>query len=125
MLNGEFLFFQIYLLGKSTEKEGIPSYEDIFGNDDVNFITFFILAAHDILYYEPQSMSNPEDEEDEQEPEVEEDEDGHVIQSRAKRQKLDPTEAVLQRRERRMWEEKRKEILFSYLQFTYYSSSVR
>lgn len=29
-----FYHHQIHLLGKSSEKEDIPSYEDIFGNDD-------------------------------------------------------------------------------------------
>lgn len=92
---------QVYLLGKSTEKEGIPPFEDIFGNDE-------------------DEDSNSENNESDNE---ELDEDGEPIQSQAKRQKLDPTEMVLRRREKRLWHEKRKEILLNYMQFTYYSSS--
>ena len=32
---------QVYLLGKSNEKEEIPSFEDIFGNEEVH--KFFLL----------------------------------------------------------------------------------
>ena len=38
-----FFFFvrQICLLGKSNEKEGIPSYDDIFGNDDEDGVQIY------------------------------------------------------------------------------------
>lgn len=66
--------------------------------------------------------SNPSDQEDFIE---NEDDDGEVRESRSKRQKLDPAEMVMRRREKRLWHEKRKEILFNYMQFSFYSSSVR
>nr|CAG4646363.1 EOG090X08GG [Macrothrix elegans] len=96
---------QVCLLGKSTEKEGIPAYEDIFGND------------------EDDEDDNGSGDDDVVESEEEYDDDGEVRESRSKRQKLDPAEMVLRRREKRLWQEKRKEILFNYMQFSFYSSS--
>jgi len=93
---------QVCLLGKSNEKEEIPSFEDIFGNEE--------------------SDSENEDEQNEDE-EDEDMDDEKPTESRPKRQKLDPTEVVLRRREKRLWHEKRKGILFNYMQFSFYSSS--
>lgn len=42
----------------------------------------------------------------------------------AKRARLDE-QTLMKRRERRLWEENRKRILFEYVQFSYYSRSVR
>lgn len=44
---------QIFLLGKSNEKEGIPSYDDIFGNDDEDevLIGFSFLLFENIFNY--------------------------------------------------------------------------
>nr|CAH0109028.1 unnamed protein product [Daphnia galeata] len=94
---------QICILGKVNEKEDIPTYEDIFGNDDDD----------------DDEGSNPSDEE------VNEgdDDEEEVRESKSKRQKLDPAEMVMRRREKRLWHEKRKEILFNYMQFSFYSSS--
>ena len=66
--------------------------------------------------------SNPSD--GEMNGDDDDDEDGEVRQSSSKRQKLDPAEMVMRRREKRLWHEKRKEILFNYMQFSFYSSSV-
>lgn len=52
------------------------------------------------------------------------DDDDEIRESSSKRQKLDPAEMVMRRREKRLWHEKRKEILFNYMQFSFYSSSV-
>ena len=71
----------------------------------------------------PQQDSNNEDSAVEDEEEEYDEEDGRP-QSKAKRQKLDPAERVLRRREKRLWHEKRKEILFNYMQSPSYPSSV-
>lgn len=68
--------------------------------------------------------SNSEDEDGQDDDEDEEEDGEKPPESRAKRQKLDPTEVVLRRREKRLWHEKRKAILFNYMQFSFYSSSV-
>nr|CAG4643303.1 EOG090X08GG [Ilyocryptus agilis] len=94
---------QVCLLGKSTEKENIPSYDDIFGNDD-------------------EEDENDEEDANSDQSDEELDDEGRPS-SRAKRQKLDPAEMVMRRREKRMWHEKRKKILFNYMQFSFYSSS--
>nr|CAG4641805.1 EOG090X08GG [Eurycercus lamellatus] len=100
---------QVCLLGKSNEKEGIPSYEDIFGTNDEDE-ELIPLGA---LIQDDDSAVEEDREEDEDE----------VRESSSKRQKLDPAEMVMKRREKRMWHEKRKEILFNYMQFSFYSSS--
>ncbi|KAI9559146.1 hypothetical protein GHT06_015935 [Daphnia sinensis] len=94
---------QVCLLGKSSEKEEIPSYEDIFGNDDDN--------------------DESSDHLDGEESDEEEGDEEEIRESKSKRQKLDPAEMVMRRREKRLWHEKRKEILFNYMQFSFYSSS--
>jgi len=95
---------QICLLGKSNEKEEIPSFEDIFGNEE-------------------DSDSEDNEEENEEDDEEEEEDEDKPRESRAKRPKLDPAEMVMKRREKRLWHEKRKAILFNYTQFSFYSSS--
>ncbi|XP_046645795.1 cell division control protein 45 homolog [Daphnia pulicaria] len=96
---------QVCILGKVNEKEDIPTYEDIFGNDDDD---------------DDDEGSNPSDGEANGDGDDDEEE---VRESKSKRQKLDPAEMVMRRREKRLWHEKRKEILFNYMQFSFYSSS--
>ncbi|EFX82665.1 hypothetical protein DAPPUDRAFT_302385 [Daphnia pulex] len=95
---------QVCILGKVNEKEDIPTYEDIFGNDDDD---------------DEDEGSNPSD----GEANGDDDDEEEVRESKSKRQKLDPAEMVMRRREKRLWHEKRKEILFNYMQFSFYSSS--
>lgn len=65
-----------------------------------------------------------DDDDDGDHEEEEDDDDGEVRESRAKRRKLDPAERVMRRRDKRLWHQRRKEILFNYMQFSFYSSSV-
>ena len=62
---------------------------------------------------------------DEDDADEDDDDEEGSRESLPKRRKLvDPAERVMRRREKRLWHEKRKEILFSYMQFSFYSSSV-
>lgn len=51
------------------------------------------------------------------------DEDGAEESRQAKRRRLGE-EAILKRRERRLWKEKRDRLMFDYTQFSYYGHSV-
>ncbi len=87
---------QVRLLMRQEQEEAVPQYEDIFRDSD----------------------SEDEDEEDEDGSGGEEDGDGERSQRR-KRKRFDET-AILKRRERRLWDDKRNKILFEYQQFGFF-----
>ncbi|KAH0564651.1 cell division control protein 45 homolog [Cotesia glomerata] len=89
---------QIRILGKPSDDEEIPEYDEIFREDS-------------------------SDEEDQEEEEDDDNSDEEMVESRqAKRRRLNE-EDLLKRRARREWEEKRDTILFNYMQYSYYSKS--
>lgn len=88
---------QIRLLSKAEDDEGIPDFEEIF-----------------------QDESEEEDEDGSNAGSG--DEDGAEESRQAKRRRLGE-EAILKRRERRLWEEKRDRLMFDYTQFNYYGRS--
>lgn len=88
---------QVRLLGKQDEDENVPEFDQIFRD----------------------SESEGEDEEaGENEEEEEEEEEGQP----SKRMRL-AEEEIVKRRERRLWEENRKTLMFEYSQFSYYGRS--
>uniref|UniRef100_A0A1B6DFH6 Cell division control protein 45 homolog n=1 Tax=Clastoptera arizonana TaxID=38151 RepID=A0A1B6DFH6_9HEMI len=98
---------QIRLIAKIEEDEMIPEFDEIFNDDD-----------------EDDNDGNESDnsgiDENEEDAEGSENEAG---ESRvAKRRRLNE-EAILKRRERRLWEEKRNRLMFEYTQFTYFGRS--
>ena len=121
---------QICLLGRPNEKEGIPAYEDIFGNNDDEVTTCtipFINSNSSILLFQDDSDHSTEGlaaDEDDVDEDDDDDEEGSRESLPKRRKLVDPAERVMRRREKRLWHEKRKEILFSYMQFSFYSSSV-
>lgn len=62
-------------------------------------------------------------ENEEEENEYESEEDNEHEGKAAKRRRLGE-EAIIKRRERRLWEDKRNKLLFEYSQYTYYSKAV-
>nr|CAD7415886.1 unnamed protein product [Timema cristinae] len=86
---------QVRLLGKPDDDENIPSFEDIF----------------------------QEDETDDEGLESEGDGVGDEEESRANKRRRMDEGAIMKRRERRLWEEKRNRIMFEYSQFSYYGRS--
>ncbi len=96
---------QIRLLMGQDEDEGIPKYEDIFRDSD----------------------DEGDDEEDEGE-DVGSGDEGAAANNKEndsgaainKRRRFDES-AILKRRERRLWDEKRNQILFDYQQFSYFA----
>nr|CAG4640974.1 EOG090X08GG [Eulimnadia texana] len=99
---------QIRILSKATDEEGIPEPDEIFCPDESN---------------DENEESGAEEEENEDVTAEHDSENKNEETSRPKKRKLDLAEAVLKRREKRVWEERRKKILFNYTQFSYYSSS--
>ncbi|XP_065224624.1 cell division control protein 45 homolog [Planococcus citri] len=87
---------QIRMLCKAGTDEEVPNFEDIFKDDD--------------------------DDEDEENEIDDSDDDGNVESQASKRARLDE-QTLMRRREKRLWEENRKRILFEYVQFSYYSRS--
>ncbi|KAJ8889135.1 hypothetical protein PR048_008629 [Dryococelus australis] len=88
---------QVRLLGRPENDESIPSFEDLFRDDG-------------------------SDEEQEEDVDAGSGEDGEGESRRNKRLRLDE-EALMKRRERRLWEEQRNKLLFDYSQFSYYGRS--
>ncbi|KDR16293.1 cell division control protein 45 homolog [Zootermopsis nevadensis] len=88
---------QIRLLSKAEDDEGIPEFEEIFQDESEE---------------DDQNCSD----------DGSGDEDGAEESRQAKRRRLGE-EAVLRRRERRLWEEKRDRLMFNYTQFSYYGHS--
>ena len=86
-------------------------------------VVISVVIIKPILIIQDSDSEDNEEENEEDDEEEEEDED-KPRESRAKRPKLDPAEMVMKRREKRLWHEKRKAILFNYTQFSFYSSSV-
>lgn len=96
---------QVRLLMKPDEDEDVPEYDDIFKDSD-------------------DEMDDGDENDSAQanglgENETDDDLDSNPM---SKRKRFDET-AILKRRERRIWEEKRTKILFEYQQFSDYGSS--
>ncbi|GFG35678.1 hypothetical protein Cfor_11465 [Coptotermes formosanus] len=88
---------QIRLLSRAEDDEGIPDFEEIFQDES--------------------------EEEGEGGSDADSAGEGGAEESRqGKRRRLDE-EAILKRRERRLWEEKRDRLMFDYTQFSYYGRS--
>lgn len=84
---------QVRIIGKADPEENIPDFDDVFREDS-----------------EEEDEDNSENESDPEE-------------SRAAKRMRMSEEAILKRREHRLWEEKRDRIVFSYTQFSYYGKA--
>lgn len=84
---------QVRIIGKADPDEGIPDFDDVFREDS-------------------------EEEEDNNSGEESDPEESRV----AKRMRMSE-EAILKRREQRVWTEKRNRIVFDYTQFSYYGKA--
>jgi len=91
---------QVRLLMKQEEDEDVPVYDDIFKDSD------------------------DEDEDGGGSDADDDDEDQENVDGLNKRRRFEEGEAaILKRRERRLWEERRAKLLFDYQQFSYYGPS--
>ncbi|XP_071448319.1 cell division control protein 45 homolog [Hetaerina americana] len=93
---------QVRLLMQPTSDEGIPGFDDIFRDEE--------------------SDDEEDGEEEDDDDDEGEDSEERVESARQKRMRMSE-EAILKRREKRVWEESRRRILFEYTQFSYYGQS--
>lgn len=90
---------QVRLLWSEKDDKAVPEFDDIFRDDE------------------------DEEEQDEQNANDSDDEDAAKERREAKIRRLNE-EALLKRRDRRLWEEKRNKLMFEYAEFSYYGKAV-
>lgn len=93
---------QVKLLWEADDDHNVPDFHDVFREDSDE---------------EDNDSANGDSE-----GENENDNEGDGERPASKRRRLGE-EAILKRRERRLWEDNRNKLLFEYLQFTYYSKA--
>lgn len=90
------IYLQIRILGEPSTDDGVPSFEEIFRDDD-----------------------DAEDDDDVDDNDENSDKENGETENRTDRIERD----IIKRREMRQWEEKRNKIMFDYTQYSYYGRS--
>jgi cell division control protein 45 len=93
-------------------------YAEVFGS----YIVQQLVVLYEKIFLNTSCLQS--EEEDEGGSDADSGSEGRTEEShQGKRRRLDE-EAILKKRERRLWEEKRDRLMFDYTQFSYYGRSV-